>query len=119
MRAPPFPYDQEEVVPVSSIPHVILPSCPGAGIGCMPGDFGSIRFAPAGRPILARRCRASPGRSGDGSGADNNPRSSGMSPANIGCIDKVIGGLCAGLGARVMRRGCDGAVLYFWEALKS
>src|ERR1700683_886301 len=54
MRAPPFPYDQEEVVPVSSIPHVILPSCPGAGIGCMPGDFGSIK--------IRASCASDPGK---------------------------------------------------------
>src|ERR1700728_4662080 len=65
MRAPPFPYDQEEVVPVSSIPHEILPSCPGAGIGCTPGDFGSmkIRATCASDPgkALPKPRRAAPG----------------------------------------------------------
>src|SRR5277367_7063364 len=44
MCAPPFPDNQEEVVPVSSIPHTFLPRCPGAGIGCTPGEFGSMKI---------------------------------------------------------------------------
>jgi len=72
--------------------------------------------------------QARPGRSRDGSGADNNPISSGMSRANICCIHKVIGGLYARVpasentsdrnesnAARVIRRRGGSGVLYFVE----
>src|SRR5271163_3021670 len=63
MRAPPFPDNQEEVVPVSSIPHTFLPSCPDAGIGCTPGDLGStkIRANLASANGMAEPRRAAPG----------------------------------------------------------
>src|SRR5271155_4156784 len=70
MRAPPFPDNQEEVVPVSSIPHAFLPSCPGGGIGCTPGDLGSMNYRASWQSkSLHDRDSAWPRRAAPGTGA--------------------------------------------------